>query len=254
MPPPQRPPSGRPPASPKGNGPAGRPFIVKPGAAPAAPRPGVPGRPAAPGRPPAPAQKPTPAQAARAAEEELDARFDRVERRIEKLKVEYHRFFAGDLEQPPTALRDEIEGELRKLRAMNMRRSVDGFRFGALEARFNSYGEMFGRRLRHLEEGKVAPRHSSRAAAEGKRHDADAGIVVGTGIENDAVEALFQGLVARNPRGANMDLDTFRGYLQKQVAQIRDKTGCAAVQFRVVDEEGKVKLKAKPVGAAGGGT
>ena len=31
-------------------------------------------------------------------------------------------------------------------------------------------------------------------------------------------------------------------------------TGCDAVQFRIVAEEGKVKLKAKPVGGAGGGT
>jgi hypothetical protein len=50
-----------------------------------------------------------------------------------------------------------------------------------------------------------------------------------------------------------MDLDTFRGYLQKQMTQIRDKTGCDAVQFRVVNEDGKVKLKAKPVGGRAGG-
>ncbi len=77
-------------------------------------------------------------------------------------------------------------------------------------------------------------------------------MVVSPRLETDAVEALFQGLVNRNPRGANMDLDTFRTYLERQMAQIRDKTGCAAVQFRVVNEEGKVKLKAKPVGPAGG--
>jgi hypothetical protein len=164
--------------------------------------------------------------------------------------VEYYRFFAGDLAQPPTALREEIETDMRRLRSMNMRRTVDSFRLAALEGQLNSYGEMFSRRLRAVEEGKVAPRHQPRAAHA--EHDVDAGVVVDQRCAQDAVEALFQGLVERNPRGATMDLDTFRGYLQRQVAQIRDKTGCAAVQFRVVNEEGKVKLKAKPVGGADG--
>jgi hypothetical protein len=237
MPPPQRPPGGRP--GPGGNGPTGRPTPLRP------PPPGPPGRqpPAAPGRlapagRPTTAGRPAPAQAQRAAEEELERRFDRLDRSIQKLQVEFNRFFAGDLQHPPLALRDEIETEMRRLRSMNMRRSVDGFRFGSLEARLNSYTEMFSRRLRNQEEGKVAPRHPSRPAA--RKHDVDAGVVVGPQCEHDAVEALFQGLAERNPRGATMDLDTFRGYLQKQVAQIRDKTGCEAVQFRVVNEEGKV--------------
>lgn len=251
MPPPPRPPAGRPPLPPKGNAPPGRPVVARPGAPPAAVRPGGPVRPGAPvPRPGGTTRQPTPAQAQKAAEEELERRFDRVERRIEQLKVDYYRFFAGDLKQPPVPVQDEIQAEMRKLRAINMRRSVDSFRYGALEARLNSYAEMFGRKLRNLEEGKVAPRHPSRP--EMPRHDVDAGVVVSPRLESDAVEALFQGLVNRNPRGANMDLDTFRTYLERQLAQIRDKTGCAAVQFRVVDEEGKVKLKAKPVGAAGG--
>ena len=70
--------------------------------------------------------------------------------------------------------------------------------------------------------------------------------------KSDAVEALFAALVLRNGKTPTMDLDTFRNYLQRQVAQIRDKTGCEAVQFRVAAEEGKVKLKAKPVGVAAG--
>lgn len=193
----------------------------------------------------------SPAQASRAAEEELERRFDQVDRRIQKLKVEYNRYFAGDLALPPTGLRDELETEMRRLRSLNLRRTVDNFRLGALEAQLNSYGEMFSRRLRAREEGKEAPRHS--VGPSRPQHDVDAGVVLGPSIELDAVEALFQGLAERNPRGATMDLDTFRGYLERQVTQIRDKTGCAAVQFRVVNEEGKVKLKAKPVGPGAGG-
>ena len=256
MPPPPRPPTGRPGPS-GGTPPFGRPAAARPGAAnPGAVKPGAQppnSRPGAPGRPPAPGRPGAPGQGARAAEEEsLEPRFDRLERRIEQLKVAYNRFFAGDLPQPPTALRDEIEAEMRRLRAINMRRSVDGFRFSAIEAKLSSYSEMYARRVRAVEEGKVAPRRPSHPAMTPIRHDADAGIVVTQRLEDDAVEALFAGLVQRNDKAPAMDLETFRNYLQRQVAQIRDKTGCEAVQFRVASEEGKVKLQAQPVGAAGG--
>jgi hypothetical protein len=254
MPPPPRPPAGRP-GPPGGTPPFGRPGAARPGAPyPGAATPGAPspnGRPGAAGRPAAAVRPGTPAQAARAAEEEsLEPRFDRIERRIQQLKVQYNRFFAGDLPQPPTALLDEIEAEMRRLRSINMRRSVDAFRFSGLETQLHSYSEMYGRRVRATEEGKVAPRRQSHPAMK-PIHDADAGIVVTPRLESDAVEALFAGLVQKNGKTPTMDLDTFRNYLQRQVAQIRDKTGCDAVQFRVATEEGKVKLKAKPVGAAG---
>jgi hypothetical protein len=136
---------------------------------------------------------------------------------------------------------------MRQLRTLNMRRSADSFRMSAIEARLSSYLEMFGRRLRNLEEGKVAPRHGPAPAGE-RPHDVERGVTVSARCEQDAVEALFSGLARRNGRAPTMDLDTVRGYIEKQVSQIREKTGCDAVQFRLVDEEGKVKLKARPVG------
>ena len=44
-----------------------------------------------------------------------------------------------------------------------------------------------------------------------------------------------------------MDLDAFATYLARQQQLIRDRTGCDQVSFRIVEENGKKKLKAKPV-------
>ena len=44
-----------------------------------------------------------------------------------------------------------------------------------------------------------------------------------------------------------MDLGRFRAYLDRQAEVIRKKTGCAEIQFRIAVEEGKMKLKAKPL-------
>jgi hypothetical protein len=64
------------------------------------------------------------------------------------------------------------------------------------------------------------------------------------------VEALFAGL-ARAGGAARLDLESFRGYLEKQAAEIRAKTGAERVQFRLAQEEGKIKLKARPVRSDG---
>ena len=227
----------------------------------------MPARPAAPaGRPGAGGAQPPrrpgqpPANPRQAAEEddgpgsELQPQLDELERLVEQFKVGFQRYLAGDRSDPerrPDVLRQRVDERLRRLRSVNMRRSVDHFRFGALEARFNSYNEMLNRRLRDAEEGR-AP-HRPVVVEARPRHDVEKGVLVGARAAQDAVEALFQGLCDRSPRGASMDLDTFRSYLERQVAQIREKTGCSAVQFRVLTEEGKVKIKARPVGAAGGG-
>ena len=70
------------------------------------------------------------------------------------------------------------------------------------------------------------------------------------GVEPGAAEALYQGLAAGG-EAARFDLGTFHSYLERQAAAIRAKTGCEGVQFRLAREDGKLKLKARPIGASG---
>ena len=172
---------------------------------------------------------------------------------IEKWKIEFERFLAGAAVIPPDVDRAKLVRDLRELRTANLRTSADQFRLASLEARFNSYSELFNRRLRDREEGRgTRPPRPAAAAAE-RRFDAAAGVVVTDRLESEAVDALYQSLTRRPGSGAGasaapaMALDTFRGYLSQQIESIRLKTGCEAVQFRIATEDGKLKLKAKPV-------
>ena len=77
-------------------------------------------------------------------------------------------------------------------------------------------------------------------------------VAVETGFEiAEAVEALYQGLASRPGDGPKFDLDSFEKYLARQVAALREKTGCDQVQFRLAEEDGKLKLKARPVPRTG---
>jgi hypothetical protein len=168
---------------------------------------------------------------------------------IEKWKIEFERFLAGAAVIPPDVDRAKLVRDLRELRTVNLRTSADQFRLASLEARFNSYSELFNRRLRDREEGRGTRLPRPAAAAAERRLDAASGVVVTDRLEPEAVDALYQTLTRRIGASAApaMALDTFRGYLSQQIESIRLKTGCEAVQFRIATEDGKLKLKAKPV-------
>jgi len=167
--------------------------------------------------------------------------------RIEEFRVTAERFFNGALRVPPEDLRQRIARDLRELRSDAVRGAAEQFRLTGLEARFNSLSELFGRRLREREEGRGSGVQPVAAREPEARYDPQAGVVLGRGgTDPAAVEALFAGL-ARAGAAGKLDLESFRGYLERQIREIGQKTGAEQVQFRLASEEGRLKLKARPI-------
>jgi hypothetical protein len=99
--------------------------------------------------PGAAAQTPRPARPA------LGEALDQLNREVQQLRVDFERFFNGALPFPPEELRGRVQAQIRHLRGLsNGATAVDSFRLSDLEARFNSYNELFNRRLRDVEEGR----------------------------------------------------------------------------------------------------
>jgi hypothetical protein len=171
---------------------------------------------------------------------------DQLAERIRVLRIDFERFFNGALAVPPHAQRDRILAALRHLRDQPLLTFADRFRLLQLEARFNSYCELYSRRLREREEGGGAGRV---APPEGPRFDPEEGVVIEERARPEAVEALYQAL-CRAGEGPRFDLESFRIYLDRQTEEIRSKTGCRQVRFRLVEEEGRTKLKARPIKAS----
>lgn len=216
------------------------PSPLRPQAAPVKPGLQRPGAPGVPGSSAAPARRPVPG---------IGEALDQLSNDIQKLRVDFERFFNGALPFPPDELRGKVQAQIRHLRTMSLQSAVDNFRLGDLEARFTSYNELFNRRVRDQEEGRHAAARPV-PPSQPKRYDPEKGIVFGERVDPEAAEALYQGLAASDaPR---FDLDSFQTYLTRQVAAIREKTGCSQVQFRLAAEDGKLKLKARPVAAREG--
>lgn len=182
----------------------------------------------------------------------VEPRLARLAALIEEFRIEAERYFNGALAIPPEDRRVKVQHALRDLRSMTMRSAADQFRMSGLEARFNLLSESYGRRLREREEGRRSARRRDEAGEPASRYDVDQGVVLGRTADPEAVEALYAGL-ARSGAATRLDLETFRGYLARQIEEIRAKTGAEQVQFRLAQEDGRIKLKAKPVGAEGAG-
>ena len=173
-------------------------------------------------------------------------RMDRLERDLVQMRIHWERFFNGapGVEFPDVEReRTRIGHELRKLRNAKLAGVEENFRLASLEARYASYSELFGRRVRQLEEG-AAPA-TARETESGP--DPREGVVVADRVEDRTVEVLYRGLHLEAGAQPRFDLASFRTYLERQLTTIRSKTGCDRVVFRIAEEDGKMKLKARPV-------
>lgn len=178
------------------------------------------------------------------AEQELN----RLAQAIKDLRIDFERFLNGAIQIPPEEKKADIQRQIRRLRQAKLQGAAETFRLGSLEARFNSLNELYNRRLRDHEEGRGHGHRPATAGVRSSRHDVEQGVVLGESVDAGAVEALYTGLQRRPGEGPQFDLESFRTYLQRQVSSLRKKTGCREVQFRLSEEDGKMRLKAKPLG------
>lgn len=163
---------------------------------------------------------------------------------IRRFRIDFERFFSGNLPIPPEQRRISIINQLKELRTVRMRTVSHRFRFNSLEAKFNAFLVLFNRRMRDVELGRKARSAGGSTAAE---FDPLTGVVVDEKPGDAATQALFQSLYSDSTTGPKADFEKFQTYLEKQAEKIRQKTGCSQVSFRVASEKGKLKLKAKAI-------
>ena len=166
-----------------------------------------------------------------------------IDAEIRGLKIDFDRFFNGALPVPPEDRREHVKRLLRKARSGRLATFADRFLLNTLEARFNTLNELFNRRLRDMETS--AGGANQRPAR--KRVDPSRGVVLGRNLDTEAVSALYNQLYSSTGRRAKTDFDSFQRYLRKQIEQLRQRTGCEEIRFRVADAQGQPTLKAKPL-------
>ena len=169
---------------------------------------------------------------------------DRLDDDIRQFRIEYHRFFNGDVPTPPEERRIQIRKHLKSLIGQPQLSAVDQFRLGALEGRYNSLAELFRRRLRDMNfgHGASAPA-ASLASDQGTTRRAVVDLAGHSPV--DDVEQLYEAIYAG--RSKRVDIHSFHAYLLDRASEVRQRTGCEKVRFSIDGEAGRQKLKARPL-------
>jgi hypothetical protein len=194
-----------------------------------------------------------------AVSEDLDV----IEKSIRQLQIEWEKFFGGVEKKPPMDMKTRLEALIRRYSNAEIRNNTERFRFQNLTSRYQTFSELWAKRLRALEEGRPMGLHGRAAAmavpppsptAAARAPAARAGSnevrVKDPSADTDAVRALFDRfLEARKQAGENASVkfESFQKIIGQQATRILNEKGASAVDFRLETKDGKVSLKAKAV-------
>jgi hypothetical protein len=185
---------------------------------------------------------------------------DRLDSSIRQLHVKWDMFFSGAEKKPPLELQGQVETLLKKYGNSEIRNNGERFRFQTLTARFTTFNELWQKRLRAREEGKVFGLHGLRAEQvvppapprpEPRAAERPAEFRVADPRRDDgAVRQLYESFVKERRRtgeGQAPAFDSFRQLIAQQTERLRSEKGAKAVDFRLETKDGKVSLKARLV-------
>lgn len=173
------------------------------------------------------------------------------ETKLRELVTRYEQYFIGIEKREPLKLIDEVEKEVRRYATTPINNTMYKHRYNNLVARFNSYRQHWNRTLREIEEGRYsrdrfrADMHESqrlspkqnRAEQHNSHHDHDHDL---DRIYNELLEARRSCKLPVDGMTRQQLAET----LEKQRPILTQKLGTSAIQFKVVVEDGKPKIKA----------
>ena len=177
----------------------------------------------------------------------IEAEMARLEANLRQLKIQYDMFFSGALPRAPHELRVDVERLIKRYSTTSMQKYAHRFRFNSLVSRFNSLSELWGKTIRTREEGERPVRAFAFRAGEN---------VLTTCRIRDPIkeQELIRRLHARflearrkiESRNGKVSFESFFRVIASQAKNLRKKTRCDHIELRIIVEDKKVQLKARP--------
>ena len=170
----------------------------------------------------------------------LEQELNRIEATIRLIDQNYEKYFAGIERRPPEKLRDELGLELRRLSNRYIPQTDLRYRYQMLATRFHSYCGNWERLMRQIEEGKFVRklqqlRGGSTVLAAPRQDESP--------IQSEAerISAEIAAISGKAP-----DRQKIATLLAEQRAQLGSRFAGRDIEFLVICEDGKPKLKARP--------
>lgn len=190
----------------------------------------------------------------------IERDLDILERSLTALKVDYERFFAGDLRTPPASARRRLDEHLRRVGNVELERAAEKFRLQALEGRYTAMAELWDRRLSAREEGRglfrasrtvpaaAAPPPAPRPKTVSSDGEGSTSVkAIGRGDMKSLFDRFCAARVAAGEDVSRLRYERFEDLVKKQAAEIRRATGATRLAFEVQTRDGKVRLVGRPL-------
>jgi hypothetical protein len=183
-----------------------------------------------------------------------DEEISMLEDSLRRLKIEYDIFFGGGSKKPPTDLEWRVNSLIKKFSDNAKLTYPQRFRYNAIAQRYALFSDLWRQKLKIKEEGYRRPQDAVlgiqglRSVSDSEPDHNAANFVLDTKSDDLQVEAIFEKMMqAREKAGlpTSGTLDSFKKFVQGKSAQIRQQSGCDAVEYTVEVQEGQVRLTAK---------
>ncbi|NLH47993.1 MAG: hypothetical protein GX444_05240 [Myxococcales bacterium] len=185
----------------------------------------------------------------------------KIEARIRELKRDYELFFKGDLRRAPLAERHKLQAAIEKLQQVHITNTQIRFKLQTVASQFSSFAHYWDRIMAQIEAGTYAPDRfkadmrvgklsevreaAQQSAVEESREANRQPAPPAPPKEADGIKELYRQFVEsrrRTGEGADVNFEAFERSIEKQRPALEAKFG-GKVQFKVVVEEGKAKIK-----------
>jgi hypothetical protein len=173
-----------------------------------------------------------------------------LEAELRKLEAEYNMYFAGRLPRPPIETRARVMAAVRRLDRLRITNYAERFRFITLQARFQTFVDLWERGLRAREEGRPGPFSRRPATASNEPRAQDRILHVAAFSEPTRETEKLQDLYARLSEARReageeaVPFQKFADLVKDQVQRLR-QSGSSEVAFRVAVKDGKVNFTAR---------
>lgn len=171
-----------------------------------------------------------------------------LETRLKELITSYELYFIGLEKREPLKLAEEVEKLVRRYVGTPITNTMYKHRYNNLVARLNTYRQQWNRIVREIEEGRYS-RDRFKAALHTSATPAKSSPEVETpNQQQQELDRVYAELVEAR-RSCHLPIDgmsreQLAATLDKQRPLLSQKLGTNDIQFRVVVEGGKPKIKA----------
>ncbi|MBJ6724717.1 MXAN_5187 C-terminal domain-containing protein [Geomesophilobacter sediminis] len=170
----------------------------------------------------------------------------RLEQNLRELIIKYEQYFIGIEKREPMQLLDEVERQVRQYQNVTISNTMLKFKYQSLAASLSTQKQKWTRITRLIEEGKYS---RDRFRMERRQDEPRRPASPQEAAENQLERIYQQYLEARrscNLPVKNVSREKIAAAIAQQRPAIADRYRCRNIDYSVVIEDGKPRIKAHP--------